>query len=171
VTNTPNRPGAPRRTGPQPLLTLEQCRQIAREFDGSSKTIDELLVRWRKVVPELKRHNLIAAARRGGYVTKKERKPWTTAEERFLRDNWQRLSDHEIARLLGRSYTSVIVRRKRIGIGRRDRSKSAIRDQDEPTEADRLWDDQIVLRDRVSAQVNPFLSLLAWRCDSLNQAA
>lgn len=169
MTTSPNRQRG--RTGPQPMLTAEHCREIAREFDGTTKSIDQLLAKWRLVVPGLKRHNIIAAARRGGYVTKNGRKPWTTGELRFLRESWHRLSVNEIAQQLGRSRASVDLRRKRLGLGRRDRSSSGTPDRDETSDEDPPSIDLRALRDRISAQQNPFLSLLAWRRDSLKQAA
>lgn len=133
-----------RRRGRAPLLSLPQCQQIAAEFDGTTKTIDQLLAKWRKVVPGLKRHNIATAARRGGYETSKERKAWTDAEDRFLRDNWHRLSGDEIARQLGRTFTSVNLRHKRLGIGRYDGQELTIRDLEDLTKLDhRQWHDFI----------------------------
>jgi superfamily II DNA or RNA helicase len=127
-----------------PLLTIEQCRQIAGEFDGTTRTIDRLLTEWREVVPGLKRHNIAAAARRGGYATSKERKAWTDAEDQFLRDNWHRLSGDEIAQRLERTFTSVNLRHKRIGIGRYDGHELTIRDLEVLTKLDhRQWHDFI----------------------------
>jgi len=132
------------RSGRAPLLTIEQCRQIAGEFDGTTKTIDCLLAKWRQVVPGLKRHNIVAAARRGGYETSKQRKAWTDAEDQFLRDNWHRLSGDEIAERLGRTFTSVNLRHKRLGIGRYDGHELTIRDLEDLTKLDhRQWNDFI----------------------------
>ena len=124
------------RRGRAPLLSLPQCQQIAGEFDGTTKTIDRLLAKWRKVVPSLKRHNIATAARRGGYATSKERKAWTDAEDQFLRDNWHRLSGDEIAKHLGRTFTSVNLRHKRLGIGRYDGQELTIRDLEDLTKLD-----------------------------------
>ena len=129
-----------RRRGPTPLLSLEQCRQIAAEFDGTTRTIDRLLSEWRGVVPGLQRHNIASAARRGGYVSHKPRRPWTAAEDQFLKDHWHRLSGDEIARQLERTFASVNLRRKRLGIMRYDGEELTIRDLEALTRLDhRQW--------------------------------
>ena len=131
-----------RRRGRAPLLSMPQCQQIAAEFDGTTKTIDRLLDKWRRVIPGLKRHNIATAARRGGYATSKERKAWTDAEDQFLRDNWHRLSGDEIARQLGRTFTSVNLRHKRLGIGRYNGQELTIRVLEDLTKLDhRPWHD------------------------------
>lgn len=157
-----------RRQGRAPLLSIEQCRQIAGQFDGTTETIDRLLTQWREVVPGLRRHNIAAAARRGGYVTSRRRKAWTEFEDRFLRDNWHRLSGDEIAKRLGRTFASVNLRHQRLGIARRggrDRTISGLEDSIAPACQHRSIPG---LKTRVSAQDNPFLSLLGWRRDDLS---
>ena len=132
------------RRGPTPLLSLAQCRQIAAEFDGTTATIDRLLSVWREVVPGLQRHNIASAARRGGYVSHKPRKPWTAAEDQFLRDHWHRLSGDEIAQQMGRTFTAVNLRRKRLGIARYDGEELTVRDLEALTRLDhRQWHDMI----------------------------
>lgn len=141
---TNNNPSASCHRGRAPLLSQEQCQQIASEFDGTTKTIDRLLSIWRQVVPGLKRHNLATAARRGGYSTTKERKAWSDDEDQFLRENWHRLSGDEIAKQLGRTFTSVNLRHKRLGIGRYEGHELTIRDLEELTRIDhRQWHDFI----------------------------
>jgi superfamily II DNA or RNA helicase len=139
-----NHPTNEPRRGRAPLLSIEQCRQIAVEFDGSTETIDRLLAHWRPLVPGLKRHNIATAARRGGYTTSKQRKAWSKEEDQFLRDNWHRLSGDEIAQRLGRSFTSVNLRHKRLGIGRYDGHELTIRDLEDLMRIDhRQWHDFI----------------------------
>jgi hypothetical protein len=136
----PDASRSPNRRRPAPLLSSEQCRQIAAEFDGTTETIDRLLAAWRDVVPGLQRHNIASAARRGGYVSNKPRKPWTAAEDQFLKDHWHMLSGDEIARQLGRTFTSVNLRRKRLGIVRYDGDELTIRDLEALTRLDhRQW--------------------------------
>jgi hypothetical protein len=159
-----------RRPGRSALLSVEQCRQIAGQFDGTTETIDRLLTQWREEVPGLQRHNLAAAARRGGYTPIQRRKAWTESEDQFLRDNWHRLTGAKIAVCLGRTLASVTLRHKRLGIarpgdGKRIRARqSSAKPEPQPCSLP-------VLQGRVSAQDNPFLSLLGWSRYDLSQEA
>lgn len=88
----------------------------------------------------MKRHNIIAAAKRGGYRSSKNRKSWRAQEDDWLRENWHRRSPQEVATHLGRSVTSVVLRKKRIGIGRYDGTDLTIRDIESVLRVDhRLW--------------------------------
>jgi hypothetical protein len=78
-----------------------------------------------------------------------DRKPWTRAEDEYLRAQCANLSIRLQALVLSRSQRAVELRRRRLGI----RIEPA--PQELPTLA--------ALRDRISAQENPFLSLLGWR--------
>lgn len=115
------------------LLSIEQCRSIAAEFDGRSETIDRLLTEWHRIVPGLKRHNLIAAARRGGYVAKTTRQRWTVQEDQFIRANWHLLSADEVAAQLGRTFDSVKLRSKRLGVRRYEGDELTVRDLEDLT--------------------------------------
>ena len=75
--------------GRQTLLDLDECRQIAAAFDGTTSCIDALLATWSTIKPGLKRHHITNAARRGGYQTTKDRKAWTPEEDKFLEDHWR----------------------------------------------------------------------------------
>jgi len=75
-------------------------------------------VRWQLRYPGLRRHNVIQAARRGGYIPAAARRRWTASEDDFLRTHWQRLSRAEIAATLGRSVPSVGLRGRRLQLGR-----------------------------------------------------
>lgn len=173
---TPASSETTRRRGRVPLLSMEQCRQVASQFDGSTSTIDRLLAEWRLVVPGLQRHNITSAARRGGYASRRPRKPWTAEEDRFLRDHWHRLCVDEIAAALGRTCVAVKQRHKRQGGGGPVGQASSVRAQEVlarpdhrppvgrvPPIAGRLIPP--LLEERVSAQDNRFLSLLGWRRD------
>jgi len=111
-------PPATKRPGRTPLLSDAECREIAAEFDGTTPTVDALLVRWQLRYPGLRRHNVIQAARRGGYTPAASRRRWTASEDDFLRTHWQRLCSDEIAATLGRSVHSVGLRRRRLQFGR-----------------------------------------------------
>ena len=135
-------PREPRQVKRRSLLSMDECRQIAGEFDGTTERIDALLKKWSAIKPGVKRHTIIRAAKRGGYQTTKDRKDWTPEEDRFLRENWHRMSADEIAAALGRGFNSVNLRRKRIGIGRYDGEDLTIRDLEELTRIDhRQWHD------------------------------
>lgn len=114
------------------IVTSEAREEIARLYDGRSETIDVLVARH-----GLARHNVIRIAKDAGYVSDKNRKAWTDAEDAFIRDNWHWMSAEEVAQQLDRSVTSVTLRKKRIGIGRySDDSALTIRDIEEATRLD-----------------------------------
>lgn len=130
--------------GRQPLLSLDECRQIAAVFDGTTACIDALLAHWSALRPGVKRHTIINAAKRGGYTTTKDRRAWTPEEDRFLEANWHKMSGDAVASALGRSFTSVNLRRKRIGISRYDGDELTIRDLEGLTQIDhRQWQEFI----------------------------
>lgn len=135
-------PRKPRQVEGRSLLSIDECRQIAGEFDGTTERVDALLKKWSAIKPGVKRHTIIRAAKRGGYQTTKERKAWTPEEDRFLRENWHHMSADEIAAALGRRFNSVNLRRKRIGVGRYEGEDLTIRDLEELTRIDhRQWHD------------------------------
>jgi len=144
--------------GRQPLISDAECLEIAQAFDGTTACIDALLEAWKACRPSVKRHTIIQAARRGGYKTAKQRKDWTPAEDQFVRDNWHKLSGDEVATALGRSFNSVNLRRKRLGIGRYEGDEFTIRDLEELTRLDhRQWHEFIErgwLRARARARRN-----------------
>ena len=75
-----------KKRGRAPMLSLEQCKQIAAAFDGTTDQIDELLATWSMLRPGLGRHNIVQAAKRGGYETSKQRKSWTRAGRQVHRE-------------------------------------------------------------------------------------
>ncbi len=140
-----NKP-APGKSSPgrQTLLSMDECRQIAAAFDGTTACIDALLATWSAIKPGLKRHHIANAAKRGGYQTTKDRKAWTPEEDKFLEEHWHQMSGDAIAAALGRSFTSVNLRRKRIGISRYDGEELTIRDVEALTRIDhRQWQEFI----------------------------
>jgi hypothetical protein len=54
-------------------------------------------------------------------------RPWTTADDDFLRNEWHLLPVEEIARRLGRDVTALNVRRRRLGIRRYDGDELTLR--------------------------------------------
>lgn len=134
-----------KRGRPHSIYSEADCKAIADVYDGKSKTLDQLLEEWRAKRQGVNRLNLMAAARRGGYVPEGERKPWSDpAEDQFLLDNWHKMSGDEIAARLGRTFNSVNLRRKRLGIGRYDGEELTIRDLEAQTKIDhRQWQSYI----------------------------
>lgn len=57
----------------------------------------------------------------------RKRRSWTEEQELYLRQNWQFLSDGEMSRALGKSYKSVVLKRMRLGLSRRDRRLDALK--------------------------------------------
>lgn len=130
----------PRRRQRTGLLTPKECEAIAARYDGQTATLDALLAQYREHYPELKRHNITSAARRGGYQPARAAKRWTEAENDYLRCNWHLRSGDEIAAHLNRSFNSVNLQRKRLGIGRYDGEDLTIRDLESTTGLDhRQW--------------------------------
>jgi superfamily II DNA or RNA helicase len=122
------------------LFSIGECAEIAREYDGSSRSVDALFSKWSALKPGLKRHAIGPAAGRGGYKATTARKGWTSDEDDFLRDHWHRMSGDEVAAALGRSFNSVNLRRKRVKIGRYDGEDLTIRDLEALTRLDhRQW--------------------------------
>lgn len=135
---------APLRRGRVPVLSDADCAEIAASFDGTTQRIDALLGQWKAARPGLKRHNIVQAAKRGGYRTAKKRKAWSKEDDKFIVDNWHRMSGDEVAGALGRTFDSVNLRRKRLGVGRYDGDELTVRDLEELTRIDhRQWHDFI----------------------------
>ena len=123
-------------------LSPADCKSIAARYDGTTETLDALLHEYRLRFPLLERHQLQRAAKRGGYVSARARKAWTARDDDYIRLNWHSTSGDAIAAALGRSFESVNLRRKRIGVGRYDGSELTIRDVEEATRIDhRQWHD------------------------------
>ncbi len=117
------------------MLTLDQIAEIGNRYDGTTETLDALVAQF-----QVKRHNVIAAAKKAGYKTSKKRKSWTAEEDKFLQENWGRMAPDEIADALGRTYLSCQLRKKRLGISTRDFEDLTIRDIEELTKIDhRIW--------------------------------
>ena len=144
----PMRKGA-RSTRSAPSIQRHQisnadCQKIARSYDGTTACIDRLLAEWSARLPGIKRHTIMRAAVRGGYQSSRDRRNWTESEDRYLRNNWHLRSGDEIAQVLNRSFTTVNLRRKRLGIGRYEGDEFTVRDLEELTAIDhRQWHDFI----------------------------
>lgn len=96
-------------------FTKDECKAVAKEFDGKTETIDRLWHRWLAIKPGLKRYQVARAAARGGFKTQAVRRPWKDpAEEEFLLKNWRVMSGDEMAAALGRTFNSVHVHYKRL---------------------------------------------------------
>jgi hypothetical protein len=93
------------------ILTRARIKGIAKAYDGQSETIDELVRRF-----GVRRHQVIRAAKRNGYGSNKSRKRWTPGEDQFLHEHWRRVNVEVIAQKLGRSFQSITLRKKRLGI-------------------------------------------------------
>lgn len=112
---------------------------IVRRYDGTTETINALCAQY-----GMKRHNVTRIAKEGGYISTKVRGTWTEADDEFLRENWHKLSPEKVAEKLGRTVTSCVLRKKRIGIGRYDGPDLNILDVEKITKIDhRLWHDFI----------------------------
>ncbi|MBK7238026.1 MAG: hypothetical protein IPI02_21340 [Sterolibacteriaceae bacterium] len=130
------------RSGKPPRFSDAECKAIAARYDGSSKVIDALLGAFHE--RGVRRHHIAHAAKRGGYVSKSVRKDWTPKEDAWMRENWHTHSPEEVAHRLGRSVVSVLLRKKRIRIGRYDGPDLTIRDLERVLGVDhRLWQDFI----------------------------
>ncbi len=130
------------RQGKSALFSASECKAIAARYDGRPETIDALLREFgaRKV----KRHNIINAAKRGGYKTQRVRKDWTREEDDWIRENWHQRSPEEVAKHLGRSVVSVTLRKKRLNIGRYDGPDLTIHDLESLLRLDhRYWQEFI----------------------------
>lgn len=126
------------------IYSINDCRAIARAYDGTTACLDGLLRVWRGKRSGVTRHNLAVAARRGGYVPTRARKAWHPDEDAFLRGAWHEMSAEEVAKALGRSVPSVSMRRKWLGIGRYDGEDLTIRQLEAITKLDhRQWQELI----------------------------
>ncbi|MDZ5454991.1 hypothetical protein [Azohydromonas lata] len=85
-----------------PVFSIDECRRIARAYDGSPQSIDRLLTQWSAQKPGLKRRHITRAAQRGGYRPDIARRRWTESENAWLLQHWSSLSDTELAAALGR---------------------------------------------------------------------
>jgi hypothetical protein len=118
-----------------PLLTEDQVREIAQAYDGTTETIEALMTKYR-----VRRHNIIKAAKRGGYRTKRVRIEWTPEKDQYLRDNWGKVPPAEIQAHLGCGISALANRLKRIGHSTRDNEDFTIYDLEHLTRLDhRLW--------------------------------
>lgn len=130
--------GNRRKAGKAPLFSDDECASIAGRYDGTTATIDALLREY--AARGAKRHNIVCAAKRGGYRTARVRKDWTEKERQWMRKNWHRYSPAEVATHLGRSVVSVTLEKKRLGIGRYDGEDFTIRELEELLRLDhRFW--------------------------------
>lgn len=121
-----------------PLFSQDECVAIAARYDGTTATIDALVAEY--AGRGAKRKNIFDAARRGGYRSRRVRRDWTEQERQWMRENWHRFSPAEVAARLGRSVCSVVVEKKRLGIGRYDGADLTIHDLEKATGLDhRSW--------------------------------
>lgn len=128
--------------GKATVFSEEECRSIAARYDGRTDTIDALMREY--AGRGVKRFHVINAARRGGYRTSRVRMDWTPEEDEWLRENWHRHSPDEVAAHLGRSLTSVTLRKKRLGVTRYDGPDYTIHDLESMLRLDhRQWHDLI----------------------------
>ena len=127
-----------KKKGRAPLFSDEECAQIAARYDGTTETIDALLREYS--ARGAKRHNIVNAAKHGGYRTARQRKDWSPAEDDWLREHWHKYSPGEVATRLGRSVVSVTLRKKRLGIRRYDGPDLTIHDLEAALRIDhRFW--------------------------------
>ncbi len=126
------------RQGKPALFSASECKAIAARYDGRPETIDALVREY--AARKVKRHNIINAARRGGYKTQRVRKNWRREEDDWIRQNWHKRSPQEVAKHLGRSVLSVTLRKKRLNIGRYDGPDLTIHDLESLLRLDhRYW--------------------------------
>jgi hypothetical protein len=83
---------------------------------------DYSIGRWPRRCRELR-----AAEPQSRYGSTSSDRPWTTAEDDFLRNEWHLLPVEEIARRLGRDTAAVNARRRRLGIRRYDDDELTLR--------------------------------------------
>ena len=129
-------------SGKPPRFSDAECKAIAARYDGSSKAIDALLREFHG--RDVRRHHITKAAKRGGYRSARVRKDWTPGEDAWMRENWHTHSPEEVAHRLGRSVVSVLLRKRRIRIGRYDGTDLTIRDLEAVLRLDhRFWQEFI----------------------------
>lgn len=121
------------------VLTPYIVREIAKVYDGSSETIDQLVRRFAQF--GVKRHNVRAAAIAAGFKTTRHRVTWTMAMDARLMSDGGRTSVEDLATELGCTATAVKLRRKRIGApSSRQVSDLTIHDVEHLTRIDhRFW--------------------------------
>ena len=102
----------------KPAFSDEECKEIAREFDGSTSCFDALWEKWKPLKPGLKRHGIGQAARRGGYEPAKPIRRWLARDDQLLRLHWHSMPIAELAKLLRRSLSSLQARRRTLRLGR-----------------------------------------------------
>lgn len=119
----------------KPILSEAQLKAIAAVYDGQTETIERLVKRY-----GVKRHNIVAAAKRGGYKTARKRNKWTAEKDRFLRENWGRKGIDEIARSVGATATACRLRAKRLKVSSRNFDDPTVLDLENLTKVDhRQW--------------------------------
>lgn len=119
----------------KPILSETQLRAIAAVYDGKTETIERLVKRF-----GVKRHNILAAAKRGGYKTARKRNRWTADKDRFLTENWGRKGIDEIARRVGATVIACRLRAKRLKVSSRNIDDPTVHDLEHLTKLDhRQW--------------------------------
>lgn len=127
--------------------------EIARRYDGTSEVISALCGEF-----GLLRHNVHRIAKAAGYRTTKQRKAWDEKENEYLRQHWHRSSPDTIATHLGRSVQSVVLQKKRIGIGRYDGDDLTIHDLEAATKVDHRQWHEFIERGWLKAWAKPRLN-------------
>jgi superfamily II DNA or RNA helicase len=118
-----------------PLLTEDQVREIAKVYDGTTETIEGLIRQY-----GVRRHNIIKAAKCGGYKTTRKRIEWTPEKDQYLRYNWGKLPPQEVMAHLGCGMSALANRLKRIGHSTRHNEDFTVYDLEHLLKLDhRLW--------------------------------
>lgn len=119
----------------KPILNERQIADIARRYDGTTHTINELVKEYGVL-----RHNITSAAKRGGYKSPKKRITWDEEKDQYLRDNWGKLPPAEIYAHLECNPSAIFNRLKRIGHSTRNNEDLTIYELEHLTKLDhRLW--------------------------------
>jgi hypothetical protein len=106
-----------------PKFSIDECRLVAAEYDGTPQSIDRLMAQWGPHKTGLNRRQITRAAVRGGYKTTSTRRPWSIEDNKWLLQNWSTLSDHELAAKLKRSSGAIQQQYRRLRVDADDRAK------------------------------------------------
>jgi hypothetical protein len=90
-----------------PRFSMDECRRIAADYDGTPQSIDALMARWGAHKPGLKRRHITRAAVRGGYQPATRRRPWSAEDNAWLLQHWSKLSDEAMAEQLRRPLGAI----------------------------------------------------------------
>lgn len=90
-----------------PRFSMDECRRIAADYDGTPQSIDMLMARWGAHKPGLKRRHITRAAVRGGYRPATRRRSWSGEDNAWLLQHWSSLSDEALAAWLQRPLGAI----------------------------------------------------------------